>query len=115
MKTDKVLVLFFVAHFMGLVLSYMPQYIGQVCDGEMCQATNVVFPIILACSAVLLVVPLLVPLCYNEDAMNLLSILCLLELGTALISISMTNFSLGLFCSLISVPAALCIEPTANR
>lgn len=114
-KIDQVLVLFFLAHFVGFMFLYLPQYLNTICDGENWDSTDIAFPTILICSAVSFLLPNFFPLCNSEDAMNALNILCLLELGTALICICMTNFSLGLFCSLVSVPAALCIEPTSNR
>lgn len=114
-QIEKVLILFFSVHFFGLALSYLPQHLGMICNGENCQPTDIILPTILTCCFVLILTPFLLRFHKCEDAGNALNILCLLELGTALICISMTNFSLGLFCSVVSVPAALCVEPTANR
>lgn len=114
-KIEQVLILFFLAHAFGLILSYSPHYISSICESRDCQATDLVFYVIFGSTIMLIFLPVMIPLCKYEDAMNTLNILSSLELGTTLICLSMTNFSLGIFCALMTVPTALMVRPTTCR
>lgn len=108
-------VIFFVAsHIAGVIIMNLPQQLTKVglqfgYKTEM--SVYIGFGII---STALLLAPLLlrVRMCYKS--MAVLNILSLLELGTALVCVSMNNFSLGLFAATIYAPLALIIGHTKN-
>lgn len=51
----------------------------------------------------------------TPNAMKILNILSLLELGTLLVCVAMTNFSLALYAAVIYVPLALFVGGTNSR
>lgn len=63
----------------------------------------------------MMLVPFFIGFKKCERSMSTLNVFSLLELGTALVCISMNNFSLGFFCGIICVPLALFINPTTCR
>lgn len=102
-----ILCAFLSAHLCGVLIMNSPHLLvtlGSFCDYS---AESSLFYGFIGVSVVLLIFPYFIPFKDCEKSMSVLNILCLLELGTALICVSMNNFSLGLFCSVIYVPLAL--------
>lgn len=114
-KVDKVIILFLLTHFLGIVMMNIPQYITKISDRYEYNVQTSIFFTLMGLSVIFLLMPFLVPFRNCERSMNAFNILAMLELGTALICISMNNFSLGMFCAAVSVPLALFINPTSYR
>ncbi|KAJ8946439.1 hypothetical protein NQ318_014426 [Aromia moschata] len=114
-RFDKIIFVFLSTHFCGVVMMNLPQYLPAICDLYGYNVNTSIFYTLTALSVVFLLLPYFVPFRTCERSMNVLNIFCLLELGTALICISMNNFSLGMFCATVSVPLALCVNPTSCR
>ncbi|KAG5900575.1 hypothetical protein JTB14_022880 [Gonioctena quinquepunctata] len=112
---DKIIIVFLLAHLFGVLLSSIPQYIPPLAELYNYNTNTAIFYGLLAFAASLLLLPIFVSFRNCKRGMELLNVLALLELGTVLICVSMNNFSLGIFCAVISVPLALCIGPTSCR
>ncbi|CAG9772012.1 unnamed protein product [Ceutorhynchus assimilis] len=103
----KVIVVFVLMHFIGAFVNSLPQ-IAQLFNYDVSSA--IFFGLISV-----LITSLLVPLVLKDFSFEVMLIFALLELGTTLICLSMNNISLGMFCSVISVPMALIIDITSNK
>ncbi|CAG9860436.1 unnamed protein product [Phyllotreta striolata] len=114
-RVDKIIITFLTTHFFGVLISNVPQFVAQYPTLSQYETNIKVFYPLLASVVLLTVLPLFVSIRHCKKSMELLNILAMLELGTTLICISMNNFSLGLFCGIISVPAALVINPSNCR
>ncbi|XP_074035846.1 glycosylphosphatidylinositol anchor attachment 1 [Leptinotarsa decemlineata] len=110
---DKIIMVFLSAHLLGVILSNLPQYIPTVAELYDYNTNSSIFYGLLAYLILTLSMPMFVSFRNCIKGMEQLNILAMLELGTVLICISMNNFSLGLFCSILSVPLALCIGATS--
>ncbi|XP_072387692.1 glycosylphosphatidylinositol anchor attachment 1 protein [Diabrotica undecimpunctata] len=111
-RVDKIIIIFLMTHFFGILISNLPQYVSLLTDYD---KNTTIFYSLLASSGLLLFLPLFIGLRKCRESMELLNVLAMLELGTALICISMNNFSLGLFCATILIPIALLINPSDCR
>lgn len=111
-RVDKIIVIFLIVHFIGILLSNIPQYVSSLTEID---KNATIFYSLLTSFGVLLLLPFFVGLRKCRESMELLNVMAMLELGTVLICISMNNFSLGLFCATIVIPAALLINPTNSR
>ncbi|KAJ8925394.1 hypothetical protein NQ315_009226 [Exocentrus adspersus] len=114
-KVDKIIIVFLFTHFLGVVLMNSPQYIIEISDHYNYNIQTSIFYTLIGLSVTFLLLPFMVPFRRCERSVNAFSILAMLELGTALICTSMNNFSLGMFCAVMSVPLALLINPTTCR
>ncbi|XP_018578205.1 glycosylphosphatidylinositol anchor attachment 1 protein [Anoplophora glabripennis] len=114
-KVDKVIILFLLTHFLGVVVMNIPHYTTRISNHYDYNVQTSIFYTLIGLSVIFLLLPFLVPFRSCERSMNAFNILAMLELGTALICISMNNFSLGMFCAVVSVPLALFMNPTSNR
>nr|XP_023017699.1 glycosylphosphatidylinositol anchor attachment 1 protein [Leptinotarsa decemlineata] len=110
---DKIIMVFLSTHLLGVILSNLPQYIPTVAELYDYNTNSSIFYGLLAYLILTLSMPMFVSFRNCIKGMEQLNILAMLELGTVLICISMNNFSLGLFCSILSVPLALCIGATS--
>lgn len=110
-----ILFIFCLAHVIGVLIMNSPQLITTI-GGQYNYSSDIsLFYTFVLFSAALLLLPVFVTFKSCEKSVSILNILSLLELGTALICISMNNFSLALFCSVIYVPLALIIGITHCR
>lgn len=114
-KFDKVIILFLLIHFLGVVMMNIPQYVTKISDQYDYNVQTSIFFMLIGLSVIFLLIAFLVPFRSCESSMNAFGILAMLELGTALICISMNNFSLGMFCAVVSAPLALFMNPTSCR
>ncbi|KAL1494279.1 hypothetical protein ABEB36_009903 [Hypothenemus hampei] len=108
----KVVIQFIVMHCIGATVMVFPELVKAL-NSDVSSTVSYGLPSVLVGS--LLIPFLLKSVNHSEGSLNLLCIFGLLELGTALICLSMNNISLGIFCGTISVPFALIAEPTKNR
>lgn len=107
-----ILCAFLCAHLCGVLIMNSPRLLVTLGSYSDYSAESSLFYGFIGVSVIMLIFPYFIPFKDCEKSMSVLNILCLLELGTALICISMNNFSLGLFCSVIYVPPALSIGVT---
>ncbi|XP_066253687.1 glycosylphosphatidylinositol anchor attachment 1 protein [Euwallacea similis] len=113
----KVVLLFFVLHGIGVFVTAFP----GLCKSLSYFHFNTEVGTLVSWGLVtILSLALLIPYLTNsirkcQRSCDLLCIFALLELGTALICISMNNISLGIICSTISVPVALIIDTNLNE
>ncbi|XP_060515996.1 glycosylphosphatidylinositol anchor attachment 1 protein isoform X2 [Cylas formicarius] len=112
----RIIVTFIAMHLFGMFLLNLPTFVAATAVKFGYPASQMVFYSLAGASGAGLLVPLLLGNTRtSEVSMNILCTFSLLELGTALICIAMNNFSLGLFCGIVSVPFALFITPTKCR
>ncbi|CAG9813559.1 unnamed protein product [Phaedon cochleariae] len=112
---DKIIIVFLTTHLLGVLMSIIPHYMPLLADMYNLNSNTCIFNGQLAFAGLLLFMPIFISFRQCKQGMELLNMLAMLELGTVLICISMNNFSLGLFCAIVSVPLALCIGPTSCR
>lgn len=113
---EPILVLILLVHLSGVLMMSSPQYITQLAEMYGIDTKVAVFYSLVAFSLLLaLSLPVVIPFKSKERDMTVLNVISLLELGTALICISMNNFSFGMFCATISVPFALFAHPTSCK
>lgn len=107
---------FFVAsHIIGVMIMNMPQQLSKIGLDYGYSTELSVYIGFAVISGALLLAPLLLSVRMCHKSMAVLNILSLLELGTALICVSMNNFSLALYAATIYAPLALAIGHTRNR
>uniref|UniRef100_A0A336MQS1 CSON005394 protein n=1 Tax=Culicoides sonorensis TaxID=179676 RepID=A0A336MQS1_CULSO len=99
------------AHVCGVLTSYLPfveQWNQFIYEHDLPTTKGVYYALQLG-NAIGLLIPCFIRL--KKEAAEVLHIALLLELGTALIAISMVNFSLGFLISLAVVPFVLLLDP----
>lgn len=107
-------VIFIAAHVIGFLIKHIPPYITLLGSLYAFNTDLSIFAGLGALSLLFLLFPFVTKrLDYHSVVM--LNILCLLELGTSLICISMYNFSLGFILGVVYVPFAAIMHPTFNR
>ncbi|CAH0551800.1 unnamed protein product [Brassicogethes aeneus] len=112
---ERIITIFLLAHIIGMLIKYSPQYLIKISEEHDLPATKFVTNTLFAFCALSFAVVYLVSFKTCSNSMTVLNIFALLELGTTLICISMNNFSLGMFCATIWAPIALFINPTSCK
>lgn len=108
LKVGTVIIL---AHVSGVLTSYLPfveKWNQLIYEYHLPTVKGVYYALQIG-NAIGLIIPCFIRL--KKEAAELLHIALLLELGTALIAISMVNFSLGFLLSLVIVPFVLMLDP----
>lgn len=111
-RSDAIIIIFFMAHVFGFVMANIPTHLTDISEKYGYDTGTTIFYTLVAISALLLLFPYVVPFRRCDKSIRILNIFALLELASTLIGISMHNFSLGLFCATLSVPFALLLGPT---
>ncbi|KAK9887887.1 hypothetical protein WA026_000191 [Henosepilachna vigintioctopunctata] len=114
-QISDVIIIFIFTHLIGIILMNCPNYIVQI--GEMfdiTKETSLFYGYNLA-SLMLLTVPFFVPFKKNIEAMAIMNVLALLELGTFLICVAMNNFSLAFLTGVLYTPFVLLINNSNSR
>ncbi|XP_063699998.1 glycosylphosphatidylinositol anchor attachment 1 protein [Culicoides brevitarsis] len=109
LKVGTVIIL---AHVAGVLTSYLPfmeNWNQFIFENNIPTVKGVYYALQIG-NAIGLMIPCFIRL--TKEAAELLHIALLLEVGTALIAISMVNFSLGFLLSLVTVPFVLILDPT---
>lgn len=109
----KVILLFFYLHAFGIIMACFPEMINSYNLADQFEVSEILPWVLIGMLILLLITPWIVGV--DQETFDLLCIFALLELGTALICISMNNISLGIFCSVISAPIALLVDINFNR
>lgn len=111
-----VIFVFVLAHVAGILIMNSPLYLVAAGNHYGYGTDASLFIGLLVISFLLLLTPILVPFRNSEKSMIIFNIFTLLELGTALIGVAMTNFSLAILLSVLYVPLALLISiDSSNR
>lgn len=107
-------IIFIGAHIIGFLFKQMPPFLTSFGNVYAYNTDITILVGLGIASLVLSLVPCITKrLDYHSSVM--LNILCLLELGTTIICVSMYNFSLGLIIGIIYVPFAFIMQPSHNR
>lgn len=107
-------IIFIGTHIIGFLFRQMPPFVTSFGNVYAYNTDITILVGLGAASLLLLLLPYITKrLDYHSVVM--LNILCLLELGTTIICVSMYNFSLGLIFGTIYVPFAFIMQPTHNR
>ncbi|CAH1963460.1 unnamed protein product [Acanthoscelides obtectus] len=110
----KIIVTFISIHLFSIGLLYMPQLVSEACETYDCPVNRTIFYALLTTVTIAILIPFLI-FGFFDKSIEILNVFAMLELGTALICISMTNFSLGMFCAVLSVPFTLWVGRTNSR
>lgn len=111
----KIVLFFIVSHILGVVIMNAPHIMSNVGLEYEIESEASIFMGFTFVSLIILVIPYFLDIRNCYKTMTILNIMCLLELGTALICISMNNFSLGLYATIIYTPLALFIGQTSSE
>lgn len=107
-------IIFIASHVIGFLIKYIPPYITAFGSLYAYNTDISMFAGLGSISLLLLFIPYFARRLDYHSAV-LLNILCLLELGTTIICISMYNFSLGFIIGVVCVPFASLMQPTFNK
>nr|CAI5838299.1 unnamed protein product [Callosobruchus analis] len=110
----KIIITFISIHLLSLGLLYMPSLVSEACEVYDCPVNGTIFSSLLGSMGIALLIPFVI-FKFFDKSIEILNVFAMLELGTALICISMTNFSLGMFCAVLSVPFMLWFRRTPSR
>ena len=105
------------AHFLGLVMLYLPQIFSALGKNFKLETEDAVILGMLGFSVYLLLMPRGIKKTIEVNANNwkVLKCLTLLEMGTLAFTLSLCNFSLAFFSTAIYAPLALLISPSMSR
>lgn len=112
---EPIIFYFLLIHCFGVVLLNGPEFLLRLSSDSSYNAKLYIVYTLYALCGLMALMPLFVRFKKCERSVSTLNVFSLLELGTALVCISMNNFSLGLFCGVLCVPFALFINSTTCR